>query len=169
MSYQAILERMLNADFVNLGFSGNGKGEAEVARAVAEIDASVFVLDFALNNATAESVKQVYDPFITILREKHPDTPILAMSPIYMPRERLVSENREAELMRRHIREVVSRRVAGGDAKLQLVEGTDLLGPDTLDAFVDGVHPNDLGFQWMAKALAPRLAKVLGLPVPPLR
>src|SRR6266536_914266 len=27
MSYQAILGRMLNVDFVNLGFSGNGKGE----------------------------------------------------------------------------------------------------------------------------------------------
>ena len=27
MSYQAILGRMLNADFVNLGFSGNGLGE----------------------------------------------------------------------------------------------------------------------------------------------
>ena len=28
MSYQAILGRRLNLDHVNLGFSGNGKGEA---------------------------------------------------------------------------------------------------------------------------------------------
>jgi len=34
MSYQAIVGRMLNIDFVNLGFSGNGKGEPEVAKAV---------------------------------------------------------------------------------------------------------------------------------------
>ncbi|MBI3210502.1 MAG: hypothetical protein HYZ37_16580, partial [Candidatus Solibacter usitatus] len=40
MAYPAIAGRMLNVDFVNLGFSGNGKGEAEVARAVAAIDAS---------------------------------------------------------------------------------------------------------------------------------
>src|SRR5205807_9956158 len=31
MSYQAILGRMLNVDFVNLGFSGNGMGEPELA------------------------------------------------------------------------------------------------------------------------------------------
>jgi len=29
---------------------------------------------------------------------------------------------------------------------------------------VDGTHPNDLGFQWMAEILAGRLAKMLGLP-----
>ncbi|MDB6057455.1 MAG: hypothetical protein JWO95_1299 [Verrucomicrobiales bacterium] len=36
MSYQAILARQLNLDFVNLGFSGNGLGEPELARAVSE-------------------------------------------------------------------------------------------------------------------------------------
>jgi hypothetical protein len=32
MSYQAILGRQLNLNHINLGFSGNGKGEAAVAR-----------------------------------------------------------------------------------------------------------------------------------------
>ena len=31
MSYQAIVGRLLNVDHVNLGFSGNGKGEPDVA------------------------------------------------------------------------------------------------------------------------------------------
>ena len=65
--------------------------------------------------------------------------------------------------MRRHIRQVVSRRIGAGDGKMQLVEGTDLLGPGRLDGLVDGTHPNDLGFQWMADGLTPRLAKFLGL------
>ena len=42
MNYEAILGRRLNIDFVNLGFSGSGKYEAEVARPVAGIDVSVF-------------------------------------------------------------------------------------------------------------------------------
>src|SRR5215467_10159912 len=87
MSYQAILGRTLNIDFVNLGFSGNGMGEPEVARTVAQIDASCFVLDFAQNNRTLESVAKVYAPFIETLREKHPQTPILAITPIYSARE----------------------------------------------------------------------------------
>ena len=72
MSYQAILGRMLNIDFVNLGFSGNGKGEPEVAEAVSQIDASCFVLDFAQNNGTVASLREVYGPFLDRLRKGSP-------------------------------------------------------------------------------------------------
>jgi hypothetical protein len=51
---------------------------------------------------------------------------------------------------------------------LTLVDVFSLLGPNQLDGMVDGVHPNDLGFQWMADGLAPRIAKVLNLPPPVL-
>lgn len=161
MSYQAILGRRLNVNHVNLGFSGNGKGEPSVARAVADIDAAAFVLDFAQNNPDVDSLAQAYDPFIGILRERHPDTPILAITPIYAASEAGGSERNEQ--MRALIRKVVSRRIASGDIHLQLVEGTDLLGPSRVDGLVDGTHPNDLGFQWMAEGLAQRLRKVLGL------
>jgi hypothetical protein len=161
MSYQAILGRMLNLNHVNLGFSGNGKGEAEVAHAVAELNAACFVLDFAQNNADVDSLAQVYDPFIGILRERHPETPIVAITPIYAAGE--VTGSQRNEQMRALIRKVVSRRIGAGDTHLQLVEGTDLLGPSRVDGLVDGTHPNDLGFQWMAEGLAERLRKVLKL------
>lgn len=162
MAYQAMLGRALNVDFVNLGFSGNGKGEPALARTVAEIDAAVFVLDFSQNNESLESLMEVYDPFIATLRERHPQTPILAVTPIASASEAL---NPEARLpaMREHIRQVVSRRIGAGDRNLQLVEGTDLLGPNRLDGLVDGTHPNDLGFEWMAAGIEIRLADMLGL------
>jgi lysophospholipase L1-like esterase len=161
MSYQAILGRQLNINHINLGFSGNGKGEAAVARAVTEIDAAAFVLDFAQNNSDVDSLAQVYDPFIGILRERHADTPIVSITPIYAASETTGSQRNEQ--MRALIRKVVSRRIAAGDTHLQLVEGTDLLGPSRVDGLVDGTHPNDLGFQWMAEGLAERLRKLLGL------
>lgn len=163
MSYQAILGRQLNLDFVNLGFSGNGKGEPAVARMVAEIDASAFVLDFALNNPTVESFREVFEPFLNTVRNAHPKLPIVAITPI--------SSSRETErhtLMREHIRDVVKRHIAKGDRLLTLVEGTTLLGPTQLDGLVDGGHPNDLGFQGMATGLAPHIADVLGVPPPVL-
>ncbi len=165
MSYQAILARGLNLDFVNLGFSGNGIGEPEMAAVVAGIDAACFVLDFAQNNRTVESLEKAYGPFLETLRAKHPETPILAITPIYSSRE-AVGEPGKSELqkMRDHIRQVVSQRIAGGDRRLQLVEGTDLIGPAQGDALVDGTHPNDLGFEWMADGLAARLRQMLGLP-----
>jgi lysophospholipase L1-like esterase len=163
MSYQAILGRLLNLDFVNLGFSGNGRGEPELAQAVANINALCYALDFAQNNPTVESLTQVYAPFLDVLRSAHPKTPVLVITPIYAAHE---SWSRDARLegMRELIRREAARRIAAGDRHLEIVEGTDLLGPSRGDGLVDGTHPNDLGFQWMAKGLAGRLAKMLGLP-----
>jgi lysophospholipase L1-like esterase len=163
LSYQAILGRQLNLDFVNLGFSGNGKGEPVVADMVAEIDASAFVLDFSQNNPNLESLREVYEPFLTTLRTKHPKTPIIAITAIASSRE-----TPRLDQMRQHVRDVVRRRIAEGDRLLTLVEGATLLGAGRLDGLVDGVHPNDLGFQWMADGLAPHVAKVLGLAPPVL-
>ena len=164
MSYQAILGRKLNLDFVNLGFSGNGKGEAEVANAVAAIDASAFVLDFAQNNPTVESLREVYKPFVEAIRAKHPATPIIAITPIYAAAEDWNAEALAKKIgMRELIRKVMADRIAAGDGNLHLVEGTDLLGRAQGDGLVDGVHPNDLGFQWMADGLVARLRQVLGI------
>ena len=164
MSYQAILGRQLNIDFVNLGFSGNGLGEPEMAAAVAAIPASCYVLDFAQNNKTVESVEKAYGPFLDVVRAKNPQTPIVAITPIYTSRESSLDPSAsEFEQMRAHIRVVVGKRIAAGDTNLQLVEGTDLLGPSQGDGLVDGSHPNDLGFQWMADGLAARFRKLLNL------
>jgi lysophospholipase L1-like esterase len=84
----------------------------------------------------------------------------VSITPIYAANE--VTGSQRTEQMRALIRKVVSRRIAAGDTHLQLVEGTDLLGPSRVDGLVDGTHPNDLGFQWMAEGLAERLRKVLG-------
>jgi len=163
LSYQAILARQLNIDFVNLGFSGNGKGEPAVANMVAEIEASVFVLDWSQNNPDPASLTAVYEPFLKTVRAKHPNTPIIAITPIAASRETV-----KWPQFRAHITEVVTKHIAAGDKRLTLIDGLTLLGPTQYDGLVDGVHPNDLGFQWMADGLAPRVAKVLNLPPPKL-
>ncbi len=163
MSYQAILGRKLNLDFVNLGFSGNGKGEPVMANLVAELDASAFVFDFSQNNPDLDSLRGVYEPFLRTVRAKHPKTPIVAITPIAS-----ANHNPKFEQFRQHIREVVTGHITRGDKLLTLVEGYTLLGPDQLDGMVDGVHPNDLGFQYMSDGLAPVIARVLTLPPPVL-
>jgi len=166
MSYQAILGRILNIDFVNLGFSGNGKGEKEVAETIAEIDASCFVMDFMANNRSAEGLAKVYEPFLRIIRAQHPETPIIAITRIYAIRGNSLSFNENSEAKRDVVRAAVAKLQEEGDKNLILVEGYDLLGPDLADGLVDGSHPNDLGFQAMADRLAPTLAQVLNLHQP---
>jgi lysophospholipase L1-like esterase len=161
MSYQAIVGRILNVDFVNLGFSGNGLGEPELAQAVASIDAAAYVVDFSQNNPTVESLQQAYAPFLAAIRARHPDTPILAVTPIFSARETAPGGDARLAGMRAVIRRAVAARIAAGDQNIQIVEGTDLLGPSQGDGLVDGTHPNDLGFQWMADGLARRLRNLL--------
>ena len=164
MSYQAILSRRLNLDFVNLGFSGNGKGDPELAEAMTEIDASCYVLDFGLNNGSAESLAKVYGPFLDILRRAKPEILIIAISPPYYTQGFLfyTDDQRNSE-MRDVIRNEVARRIAAGDKNILFVDGFELLGPDLVDGLVDGGHPNDLGFQAMADRLIPTMVRVLGL------
>ncbi len=161
MSYQAIISRHLHADFVNLGFSGNGMGEPEMAGIVGDIDASCYVMDFAVNLPSADSLAKVYAPFIEILRTKRPDTPIIAITPIYNAYE-FWGPNK-GTLMRDVIRRVIAERRKNGDEHIMLVEGFELLGPEFADGLVDGVHPNDLGFQAMAEGLLPYLAQTLNV------
>ncbi|HZG74501.1 MAG TPA: SGNH/GDSL hydrolase family protein, partial [Paenibacillus sp.] len=54
MAYSNILSRMIPFPFVNLGFSGSGKGEPEVAALLADIeDPALYVLDYEGNTGAA--------------------------------------------------------------------------------------------------------------------
>src|SRR5213075_673687 len=67
-SCQAILERRLDADFVNLGFSGNGLGEPALAEVICELDPSCIVLDF-WGNPSADQYAAALPVFVKILRQ----------------------------------------------------------------------------------------------------
>lgn len=163
MSYQAIVGRRLNIDFVNLGFSGAGLYEASLAHAVASIDASCYVLDGS-NYHNGGGLGKMLGPFIKAIRDAHPQTPILVASIPYsswqLSSDALQKSN-EGE--REVTRNVVSELIAHGDHNIQFIDGTDLLSPLQGDGLTDGAHPNDLGFEWMANGFTRRLATILGL------
>jgi lysophospholipase L1-like esterase len=164
-TYPAILSRRLNLDIVNLGFSGNGLGEPEVANLLAEIDAACYVLDFHINVESAEQLRQVYLPFYETLRRRHPEVPILMLSQIFTTRE-----HHEAIWLRKRleqtavIREAFTEALRRGDRHVHFCDGTWLIGPEADGAYVDGVHPNDRGFFMMADGLEPVLRDLLLTP-----
>ena len=60
MTHVAILGRRFERPVLNLGFSGNGRLESEVATLLAELDPAVFVID-CLPNITADVVRAAHD------------------------------------------------------------------------------------------------------------
>lgn len=161
-AYPAILSRRLNLDMVNLGMSGNGLGEPEVARLIAEIDAACFVLDFHINVKTADELREVYLPFYETIRQRHPETPILMLSQIFTTRERFEPDWLQKRIDQTAvIREAYTEALRRGDQHVHFVDGTWLIGPEDDGAYVDGVHPNDRGFFMMADRLEPVLRDLL--------
>lgn len=163
MSYQAIVSRALNLDFINLGFSGWGRGEPAVAQAVAELQACCFVIDFCQNVPTVERLEEVYAPFLATIRAAHPDTPVICITPIFGMSEVWGEDPSRLPRMREVIRRAVADRIASGDRNLILVEGYSLLGPGDREGLVDASHPTDLGFLSMARGLEGPLRAALGM------
>ncbi len=162
--YEAILARDLNIDFINLGFSGCGKGERRVAAEMAGIEAACYVLDYGQNNRTVEVLEQVYLPFIEELRKTRPFTPILMSTPIFSSREWWSAEQTAYSNAKREVvRNAYRQRLSAGDGNIHLIEGFDLLSPEDGEGFVDGVHPNDLGFVAMSKAYKKELMRILDI------
>ncbi len=160
-SCQAILERRLNADFVNLGFSGNGLGEPALAEAISELTPSCIVLDF-WGNPTAEQYAKALPPFVDVLRKKLPRVPILVTSPFYFPGEETSGEvARQLSDKRRSTREFVETRRKAGDRWIRFVDGLKMLNPQQTAGLVDGVHPNSLGFYFNAQGLEPFLRRAI--------
>ena len=75
--YQSHIERWLNADFVNLGFSGNAKGELAVADYIVSLNPSVVVIDYDYNAPDVEHLKNTHYPFYKRIRLALPHTPII--------------------------------------------------------------------------------------------
>ncbi len=160
-SCQAILERRLNADFVNLGFSGNGLGEPALAEAITELDPACIVLDF-WGNPSPDQYAAALPPFVDILRRKFPRVPILVTSPFYFSGEEASEELAQAQTSKRKTsRQFVEQRRKAGDRNLVFVDGLKMLNPDQTEGLVDGVHCNSLGFYFNANGLEPFLKKAL--------
>ena len=160
MVHTAILGRRLERPIINLGFSGNGKMEPEVAELISEIDAAVYVID-CLPNLNAELVAQRVRPVVRIIRQQRKDTPILLVEDRTYSKAFLVdSLKRTNDTNRAALRAAYEAMQREGIRGLYYLEGDGLLGLDGEDT-VDGSHPTDLGFFRQAKAFEAALRPIL--------
>ncbi|MBM4040994.1 MAG: hypothetical protein FJ290_21045 [Planctomycetes bacterium] len=156
MVHTAILGRRLDRAVINLGFSGNGTMDPEVAELMAELDPCVYVVD-CLPNMAADAVAQRTEPLVRTLRAKHAATPIVLVEDrTYSSAWLLPSQRTRNEASRTALRKAFDALVAAGVQGLTLVQGERLLGDDA-EATVDGSHPTDLGFLRIADVLEPVL------------
>jgi len=160
MVHTAILGRQLNYPVINLGFSGNGKMEPEMADLLAELDPALYSLD-CLPNMSASEVTERVEPFVRTLRKAHPKTPIVLVEDRSYTDSFLLSSKRQRNLdSRAALRAAYDRLIAAGFQELHYLPGEDLLGDDG-EGTVDSSHPTDLGFMRQAGVFRSLLETIL--------
>lgn len=160
MCFGNMISRQLQIPVVNLGFSGNGRLEPEVLDFIAEIDASVYVLDCLPNLSSYADVTERVINAVDRLRA-HSDSPILLVEhcgnsgePTSRIQNVRIPRNAEQRAAYDHL-------VTKGCKDLYYLTYEEIaLG---MDGMVEGIHPNDVGMTRYAAAYEKKLREILDL------
>jgi lysophospholipase L1-like esterase len=163
-AWPAVAARRLGLDVVNLGYAGSARGELPSAQHLAALDADVISISHGTNcwsriPFSTALFREQTRAFLDLVRQGHPDTPIVVTSPIVRPDAEATPNVLGATLvdLRVAMEELTRELIAEGDEHLTLVEGGNLVGPDDLP---DGIHPGDHGHEVLADAFGAAIAGV---------
>lgn len=158
-AYTAQVARRFGMDHLNLGFSGNGKAEDAILSYMAGLDMAVFVSDYDHNAPDPAYLEKTHCKLYQAIREKHPHIPYIMLSrpDFYAYQKHLAgtihSKERRAVVMNTYL-----YAMAQGDENVYFIDGERLLPND--GCTVDALHPNDLGFYFMAESLCATLTQI---------
>ena len=109
-------------------------------------------------------MRRTLPPFVKILRDAHPKTPIVLMGKIVYATASYDKAYLEQHEQRRDIMiHFYSRRRKAGDENIHFIDGDALIPYGADLSHVDGGHPTGAGFQLMAGRLTPLIARILEL------
>ncbi|MBQ3765775.1 MAG: SGNH/GDSL hydrolase family protein [Bacteroidales bacterium] len=161
MAHTNIISRALDREVINLGFSGNALLDLEIARLMASVpDPAVFVLDYA-PNAYAPMIREHGEEFFRILRDAHPDVPVIFIEDVIFPHTLFDSAIRkEVEDKNFEQRALFERLKKQGEKGIYFIPAAKMTGPDG-ESTADTIHLTDLGMQRYADLVLPVIRKAL--------
>ena len=163
--WTAIAARKSNLDLVNFGYAGAGRGDIVSAEHIAALEADVISVAYGASCWTRVPfsigmVTEGFRSFLDVVRQGHPTTPLVVVSPIVRPDAEEV-KNRLGTTMadiRDAIETIARERIVAGDTTLSLVAGESVIGENHL---ADGIHPGDEGHKRIASAVGKALSAAM--------
>lgn len=176
-TWPALVARQAGVSLLDLGFAGQCHLDPCVARAIRDVPAAAISVKLGVNVVNGDTMRErVFVPavhgFLDTIRDGHPTTPLLVVTPIVCPptesvpgptalradgfavaiprREELGAGSLTMERVRAILAEVVGARRAAGDEDLHLLDGLALFGHDEAELLADGTHPDGAGYHRIA-------------------
>ena len=148
-TYQNILSRRMNFDYLNLGFASGAKAEEAIIDYLSTLDMSVLVFDYDHNAKTPQHLAETHYPALERFRKIQPKTPIIMMS---RPNQCFGAKDSEERVG--VIRESYQKLLAQGDSNVHFINGQEIYkSHDSEMMTIDDTHPTDFGFYCIAEAL----------------
>lgn len=157
-TWPAIVARGCGFNLSCLGYGGQCHLDAMVARMIRELPADYISMCLGINIQGAASLgPRAFRPAIIgavqIIREKHPDIPLVLMSPIYSPprEDKPNAVGFHLQGMREEVQAAAEALRAHGDKRIHYVNGLDVFGADLAHLLPDDLHPNAEGYRAMGQ------------------
>ena len=156
--YPTVVSRLLNCDFINLGFSGSAFGEKEMAEYISGLSMAAFIFDYDHNAPTVEHLKNTHKPFFDIVREKNPSLPIIFINRPFC------ADACERAARTAVIKETYETALKNGDKNVRFIDNEETFSTwGQFSLTNDGTHPNDLGMALIAKRVCESLKEFMPL------
>ena len=153
-TWPAIVARGHGLNLTCLGYGGQCHLEPMIARMIRDLPADFISMKVGINIHGSQSLNpRTFGPsiigFIEIVREKHPDTPFVVISPIYSPprEETPNAVGFSLQGMREEVAAAVNAIQAHGDSNIHYVDGLRLFGPEYAHLLPDQLHPDAEGYK----------------------
>lgn len=179
-TWPAVAAALGGAEVINLSQAGNALLDPYVARTIRDMPADLISLKVGINIVGLSAFRlRTFGPavhgFLDTVRDGHPDTPLLLVSPVSCPAleqvpgpavtgpdGRIAASGDPAdvaggaltlEVVRAELARIAVARQAS-DPHLHHLDGRELLGPDEVDDLPDGLHPTAAAYRRMGKRFA---------------
>ena len=161
MAHTNILSRRIGREVINLGFSGNALLDMEIAELMASVETpGLYVLDY-VPNASAKSIDEIGEQFFRVIRDAHPDVPVIFVEDPIFPHSAFDNAIRK-EIAEKNAaqKRLYARLRKAGEKRIYYVGAEGMIGDDG-EATVDGIHFTDLGAMRYVEHLLPIVKKAL--------
>jgi len=167
-TWPAIVAQAYDLYHFNLGYGGQCHLDPGIARMIRDLPADFISVCAGINIQGNCSLNQRTFPsaligFVEIVREKHPLTPLVLISPIYSFLRETTPNAVGWNLCdyRKSVKESVERLRAHGDQMIHYIDGLELYDESLGHLMPDKLHPNADGYRALGKRFIEKVGPVL--------